>query len=52
MITRKGGLGTMDVASLQAAADTYRKLGLIARPLDVSRVVSQDLLPGRGGEAG
>ena len=51
-LTRRSGLGTMDVASLQAAADTYRKLGLIARPLDVSRIVSQDLLPGRKGEPG
>jgi NitT/TauT family transport system substrate-binding protein len=51
-LTRKQGLGTMDVASLQAAADTYRKLGLIGKPLDVSKVVSQDLLPGRKGEPG
>ena len=51
-LTRRSGLGTMDVASLQAAADTYRKLGLIAKPLDVARSVSQDLLPGRRGEPG
>lgn len=51
-LTRRQGLGALDVASLQAAADTYRKLGLIARPLDVSKVVSQDLLPGRRGEPG
>ena len=29
------GLGTMDLASLQAAADTYRKLGLVQKPLEV-----------------
>ncbi len=51
-LTRRSGLGTIDVASLQAAADTYRKLGLLQKPLDVSRVVSQDLLPGRRGEPG
>ena len=51
-LTRKSGLGTMDVASLQAAADTYRKLGLVQKPIDVAKVVSQDLLPGRKGEPG
>lgn len=51
-LTRKNGLGALDVASLQAAADTYRKLGLVQKPIDVSKVVSQDLLPGRKGEAG
>jgi NitT/TauT family transport system substrate-binding protein len=51
-LTRKNGLGSLDVASLQAAADTYRKLGLIQNPIDVSKVVSQDLLPGRRGEQG
>lgn len=51
--TRKNGLGTMDVASLQAAADTYRKLGMLGKPLDVSQVVSNELLaPARKGEAG
>lgn len=40
--TRKNGLGAIDVASLQAAADTYRKLGLLTKPLDVSRVVAND----------
>ncbi|GAB3647548.1 ABC transporter substrate-binding protein [Ramlibacter alkalitolerans] len=51
-LTRRNGLGALDVASLQAAADTYRKLGLVGKPIDVSRVVSQDLLPGRRGEPG
>lgn len=51
-LTRRNGLGAMDVASLQAAADTYRKLGLVQKHIDVSKVVSQDLLPGRRGEPG
>ncbi|MDB5900317.1 MAG: putative type nitrate/sulfonate/bicarbonate transport system, periplasmic component [Ramlibacter sp.] len=51
-LTRRHGLGAMDVPSLQAAADTYRKLGLLQRPIDVSRVVTQDLLPGRRGAPG
>ena len=52
-LTRRQGLGTMDVASLQAAADTYRKLGLVQKPIDVARVVSNDLLPApRSGAAG
>lgn len=51
-LTRRQGLGAIDVASLQAAADTYRRLGLVAQRIDVSKVVSQDLLPGRKGEPG
>jgi NitT/TauT family transport system substrate-binding protein len=51
-LTRRSGLGAMDTASLQAAADTYRKLGLVQKPIDVAKVVSQDLLPGRRGEPG
>jgi NitT/TauT family transport system substrate-binding protein len=48
-LTRKNGLGALDVASLQAAAETYRKLGLVSKRLDVGKVVSQDLLPGAAG---
>jgi len=51
-LTRRNGLGALDVASLQGAADTYRRLGLVQKPLDVGKVVSQDLLPGRRGEPG
>jgi NitT/TauT family transport system substrate-binding protein len=47
-LTRKQGLGTMDVASLQSAADTYRKLGLLQHPIDVKRFVSNELLPKQG----
>lgn len=45
--TEKGGLGAFDMASLQKAADAYKKLGLIQREIKVSNVVSQDLLPGK-----
>ena len=51
-LTRRNGLGSLDVASLQAAADTYRKLGLLQQRVDVAQHVSQDLLPGRKGEPG
>ncbi len=46
-VTNKAGLGTMDVASLQAAAEVYRKLGMVSRPLRMADVVATDLLPGR-----
>jgi NitT/TauT family transport system substrate-binding protein len=49
--TQKNGLGAFDMASLQKAADAYRKLGLIQREIKVSDVVSQDLLPGTAKEA-
>jgi len=49
--TQKNGLGAFDLASLQKAADTYRKHGLIQREIKVSDVVSQDLLPGPAKEA-
>ena len=45
--TSKDGLGTLDLPSLQKAADAYRKLGLIQQEIKVSDVVSSDLLPGR-----
>ena len=45
-LTRKQGLGAIDVKALQAAADTYRKLGLVQKPIDVAQVVAHDLLPG------
>ena len=51
-LTRRQGLGAIDVAALQAAADVYRKLGLVSRPIDVRQSVSQDMLPGRTGGAG
>ncbi|MFJ1302716.1 ABC transporter substrate-binding protein [Pseudomonadota bacterium AL_CKDN230030165-1A_HGKHYDSX7] len=39
-------LGTFDIESLQRAADAYRALGLIQRPIDVASVVDTSLLPG------
>jgi NitT/TauT family transport system substrate-binding protein len=45
-LTRQKGLGAMDVASLQKAADVYRQLGLVQRPIDMAQVVASDLLPG------
>src|SRR4051812_20082860 len=38
-LTRRNGLGSMDIASLQAAAETYRRLGLLQQPLDVAKHV-------------
>ncbi|MBA2961194.1 MULTISPECIES: ABC transporter substrate-binding protein [Ramlibacter] len=46
-LTRQRGLGTMDVAMLQKAADVYRQLELVQHPLDMAQVVAVDLLPGR-----
>ena len=44
-LTRREGPGTMDVASLQQAADVYRQLGLVERAIDMRQVVAADLLP-------
>lgn len=44
-LTDAKGLGHFDVASLQKAADTYKKLGLIQRDIKVSEVVVHDLIP-------
>ena len=46
-LTRRQGLGAIDLASLQQAADAYRQLGLIRNPIKVAEFVSQELLPGR-----
>ena len=46
-LTREQGLGALDGASLQKAADVYRQLGLVQKPLDMAQVVAADLLPGR-----
>lgn len=46
--TEKHGLGSLDVASLQAAADAYHRLGLISRPLDMQQLVAIDLLTTTG----
>jgi NitT/TauT family transport system substrate-binding protein len=46
-ITQKNGLGAFDLNTLQKAADTYKRLGIIQRDIRVVDVVSQDLLPGK-----
>ena len=46
-LTQKAGLGTLDLPSLQAAADAYRRLGLVEKPIRVRDVVATDLLPVR-----
>ena len=51
-LTQRQGLGAIDVDALQRAADTYRALGLVQQRLDMRKVTSQDLLPGRRGEPG
>lgn len=43
--TRRKGLGSFDLDVLQKGADTFRKLGLIKKPIDVSKVVRSDLIP-------
>lgn len=44
-LTTQQGLGTLDLPSLQKAADTYYELGLIKNPLDLSQSVSTVSLP-------
>jgi NitT/TauT family transport system substrate-binding protein len=46
-LTRRAGLGALDLASLQAAADVYRQLGLVRQPLRLDAHVADDLRPGR-----
>jgi NitT/TauT family transport system substrate-binding protein len=46
-LTRRQGLGAMDSASLQQAADVFHRLGLINNRIDVAQLVASDLLPGR-----
>ena len=44
VMTRKNGLGTLDIEALQQAANVYRRLGLIEHDIKISNVVSPDLL--------
>lgn len=46
-LTRSQGLGTLDLGSLQAAADAYHQLGLISSKIEISGVIATDLLAGR-----
>lgn len=43
--TKKKGLGHFDLDVLQKGADTFRKLGLIKKPIDISTVVRSELIP-------
>jgi NitT/TauT family transport system substrate-binding protein len=43
--TDQNGLGWLDANVLQQGADVYKKLGLIQNDLDVSSLVSNDLVP-------
>jgi NitT/TauT family transport system substrate-binding protein len=45
-LTQRQGLGALDAASLQKAADVYRQLGLVQQRIDMAQVVRSDLLPG------
>lgn len=42
--TEENGLGAMDVSVLQQGADTYQQLGLVKNKLDLSQVVTEELL--------
>ena len=43
--TRKMGLGHFDLDLLQKGAKTFKELGLISKPIDISKVVKSDLIP-------
>ncbi|MDA1324855.1 MAG: ABC transporter substrate-binding protein [Proteobacteria bacterium] len=43
--TDKKGLGHFDIDLLQKGAETFRKLGLIKKRIDMSSVVKSDLIP-------
>lgn len=43
--TKAKGLGHFDPELMQKGADTFRQLGLIAKDLDMSRLVQSDLIP-------
>ena len=43
--TEERGLGTFDMDMLQAAADTYRRLGLVENPLNMKNIVTEELIP-------
>ncbi|MHA1108333.1 MAG: ABC transporter substrate-binding protein [Alphaproteobacteria bacterium] len=43
--TKKRGLGHFDLDLLQKGVATYRKLGLIKKDIDVSKVVTSELIP-------
>lgn len=50
--TRHHGLGAVDLASLQHAADTYQRLGLVHKRIDAAKVVAPDIVPAHAGTKG
>ena len=44
-VTQARGLGALDMAMFQKAADSYKKLGMIQREIKAADVVMTDLLP-------
>jgi NitT/TauT family transport system substrate-binding protein len=46
-VTQARGLGALDMAMFQKAADSYKKLGMIQREIKASDVIMQDLLPAK-----
>ena len=42
--TEEQGLGAIDAVVLQEGADTYQQLGLVKNKLDLSKVVSEELM--------
>ena len=42
--TEERGLGAIDSVVLQEGADTYQQLGLVKNKLDMSKVVSEELM--------
>ena len=44
METEEQGLGAIDTVVLQEGADTYQQLGLVKNKLDLSKVVSEELM--------
>jgi NitT/TauT family transport system substrate-binding protein len=43
--TRRKGLGHFDLDLLQKGADTFSELGMIKKPIDITRVIRSDLIP-------
>jgi NitT/TauT family transport system substrate-binding protein len=43
--TTKRGLGHFDIDLLQKGAKTFKELGLIKNPIDITKVVKSDLIP-------
>ena len=44
-LTRREGLGTLDLPMLQRGIEAYRAIGVLKRPVEVADIVATDLLP-------